>query len=77
MKVLKKGGLSNEGMTKMVRKYFYTFEAGEVDKWKYCPKCGAEILEVYPGDYFGHITCFGEEDTCDINFEVTYREAED
>lgn len=48
----------------------YVFDNGDVDRWKHCPMCGSEILEVYPGDYFGHITCFKEEDTCDINFEI-------
>lgn len=60
----------------MKRTYHFTFDGSDVSNWRYCPKCGAEILEIYPGDYFGHITCFGDDDTCDISFEVTYREAE-
>lgn len=50
----------------------YVFEAETVDKWKYCPICGAEILEVYPGDYHGHTTCM--TDDCDgVDFEVVKR----
>lgn len=46
------------------------FNGRDVQPWKYCPMCGNEILEVYPGDFFGHITCFKDDDTCDIDFEV-------
>ena len=26
-------------------------------KWNYCPTCGSELVEVYPGDFSEHITC--------------------
>lgn len=48
----------------------YVFDGNDVDKWKYCPKCGSEILEIYPGDYFGHITCFKDNESCDIDFTI-------
>lgn len=51
-------------------KWKFVFDAGDVTQWKYCPLCGSEILEVYPGDYFGHISCFRKDDTCDIDFTV-------
>lgn len=56
------------------RKAQYTFDAGDVRQWRYCPKCGAEILEVYAGDWRGYLTCAGGEDTCDIDFGVKYEE---
>ena len=56
-----------------MRKFYYVFEAIELDEWKYCPKCGAEILEVYPGDFVGHITCFGDDD-CDVSFGIIYKD---
>lgn len=51
-------------------KWKFAFDAGDVSKWKYCPLCGSEILEVYPGDYYGHITCFADSESCDIDFKV-------
>lgn len=51
-------------------KYKFAFDGADVSTWDYCPKCGAEILEVYPGDFYGHIMCFGGEDSCDIDFKV-------
>lgn len=59
----------------MPRRYYFIFDGSDVSAWRFCPKCGAEILEVYPGDYHGYITCFGSDDSCDIDFEVTYKEA--
>lgn len=56
------------------RKYFYVFKDGEVAGWKYCPQCGAELLEVYQGDYRGHTTCM--TDDCEgTEFKITYEEA--
>lgn len=53
----------------MTDKWIYVFAAETVDKWKYCPACGTEILEVYPGDRFGHTTCM--TDDCDgADFKV-------
>lgn len=46
-----------------MRKFYYTFEAGAVDNWDYCPKCGEELIEVYAGDFYGHMMC-GTDD-CD------------
>src|SRR5699024_10275157 len=58
------------------RKYFCTFDAGEVDSWKYCPRCGEEILEIYPGDYFGHIACINDKHDEDIEFKIEWEESE-
>lgn len=55
-------------------KYKFVFNASDVNKWKFCPLCGSEILEIYPGDYFGHISCFKGENTCDIDFDVFIEE---
>lgn len=59
------------------RKFIYTFEERDVGRWEYCPLCGSELLEVYPGDYFGHLTCGSEEGYCDddISFKITTKEA--
>ena len=35
--------------------------------WKYCPNCGTEILQVYPGDYYVFIEC---EDGCAVDFKI-------
>ncbi|MEK5323322.1 hypothetical protein [Aeribacillus sp. FSL M8-0254] len=55
------------------RKYYYVFEADSVNAWSFCPICGDEILEVYTGDFHGHITCFGAGD-CEVEFEITHKE---
>ncbi len=52
-----------------MRKFFYVFNEADVSKWKYCPLCGSPIIEVYPGDFCGHITCAGDDD-CEIDFEI-------
>ena len=61
-------------MSKGKRKFYYTFEADEVDSWKYCPVCGEEFLEVYPGDYFGHITCMNDPFDEPIEFKITWED---
>lgn len=61
-------------MTESRRKFFYVFEAGEVESWKYCPVCGEELLEIYPGDYFGHITCMGDYCVEGIDFKIKWED---
>lgn len=39
-------------------KYHYVFESESILDFKYCPYCGKEIMEVYPGDYGGFIQCW-------------------
>lgn len=56
-----------------MRKFYYVFDANEVDKWAFCPVCGDEIIEVYAGDNCGHIVCCGACD-CDINFDIDYKD---
>jgi hypothetical protein len=57
------------------REFYYVFHDDEVRNWKYCPICGNEILEVYPGDYFGYISCMGEHGADEtIDFTVTYKD---
>lgn len=41
----------------MANEFRYTFEASTVDKWKHCPSCGEELIEIYTGDYHGHLSC--------------------
>ena len=48
----------------------YVFKEGQISGFKFCPMCGAEILEVYPGDYMGHITCLNEECEADLDFDI-------
>lgn len=55
------------------RKYYYVFESSEVDSWKQCPKCGGDIIEVYPGNHSGHITCERDFDE-DIRFKITWED---
>ena len=58
------------------RKYYYTFKADEVDAWNYCPKCGGEILGIYPGDYYGHVECEDDSDPNGepIEFKITWED---
>ncbi|MES9681765.1 hypothetical protein ABWK22_02370 [Gottfriedia acidiceleris] len=35
----------------------YVFEEEQIRKFKYCPFCKGDILEIYDGDFSGHITC--------------------
>ncbi|PEJ48231.1 hypothetical protein CN692_24305 [Bacillus sp. AFS002410] len=35
----------------------FIFEAEQIRKFKYCPFCKGDILDVYDGDFSGHITC--------------------
>ena len=41
----------------------------DVDRFRYCPYCGSDIVEVYPGDYHGFTTCMNE--ACDDSFDFT------
>lgn len=59
-----------------MRKFYYVFDANEVDKWSFCPVCGEEILDVFAGDYRGHIECLGGGD-CDIDFGIKYKDVND
>lgn len=56
--------------------YLAAFNIGKMlNEWKYCPICGNEILEVYPGDFVGHITCWDEKDECtSIGFGIIIKE---
>lgn len=45
----------------------------EISSWKYCPRCGSELIEVYPGDFRGHTSCMNEEDEyCSVEFDVLH-----
>lgn len=35
----------------------YLFKEKDISKFKYCPFCKADIVEIYPGDFTGHISC--------------------
>ena len=42
-------------------------------EWRYCPLCGSELIEVYPGDYVGHTTCYNED--CDgVGFDIIIKD---
>lgn len=54
-------------------KWKISVDLSEALHWKYCPKCGSELLEVYPGDFTGHTTCMNEHDgDCSIDFDVLH-----
>jgi hypothetical protein len=60
----------------MARKWFYTFDAEDVHKWRFCPRCGSETYYVYDGDYDGLLQCLecpDDDDTTD--FTITVKEA--
>lgn len=44
-------------------KYLAAIPVGDMFNWKYCPVCGSELFEVYPGDFTIHTVC--ENDNCD------------
>lgn len=54
------------------QEYLATFNIGKMlANWKFCPICGSELLEVYPGDYFGHTNCWDEAEKCDgVGFNI-------
>lgn len=39
-------------------KFHFVFEAKSIMNFKYCPYCGNEIMQVYPGDYAGFVQCW-------------------
>lgn len=52
-------------------KWKMSVDIGEALSWRYCPKCGSELLEVYPGDFTGHSSCMNEHDEdCCFYFDV-------
>ena len=54
---------------------FITIDLREASSWRYCPKCGSELLEVYPGDYTGFTSCMNEhDDECSVDFDVIREE---
>ena len=52
------------------RKHFYVFDEKDVNKWRYCPICGEEILWTVVGEIGGRLTCSGEHPGEDVEFEV-------
>jgi transposase-like protein len=49
----------------------YVFKAQSIHKFKYCPYCGKEIMQVYPGDYCGMVQCFECEECSDeLSFDI-------
>jgi hypothetical protein len=44
----------------------YLFDENVVRNFRYCPFCRGEILEVYDGDYSGHITCIDCDEELDF-----------
>lgn len=53
--------------------YLIGINLREASAWKFCPKCGSELLEVYPGDFVGHTTCMNEsDDDCIVDFDVIH-----
>lgn len=57
------------------RKYFYTFDADDIDAFKFCPKCGAKAIHIYDGDYSGMIQCMvcPDDDDC-IDFKISWED---
>lgn len=48
--------------------YHYVFSEKEISKMKFCPYCGGKIMEIYPGDYMGHISCWDCDE--DLSFYI-------
>lgn len=46
----------------------YVFRADSINKMKYCPFCGEEIMQVYDGDYIGQVECLNC-DECEDELE--------
>lgn len=44
-------------------KYLAIIPVDEMLDWKFCPLCGSELFEVYPGDFTIHTVC--TSDNCD------------
>jgi hypothetical protein len=62
-----------------MRKFYYTFDANEIHRFKFCPLCGGSFIGVYDGDYGGMIQCFDcpEDVEYDIPFKITYKDVKD
>lgn len=56
--------------------YMGTIVMDNITKWRYCPICGEEIIELSVGDYTGQVICDGESDVCNINFDIIGRQDE-
>lgn len=54
----------------LANKYHFVFEAKSVMDFKYCPYCGEEIMQVYPGDFRGFVQCF-ECEECEERLEFS------
>lgn len=63
--------MKRKDLTKMRRKFHFSFDSGEVMGWRYCPVCGSELLEIYPGEYVGHFNCSNDE--CNDNHVIGFR----
>ncbi|STO12764.1 Uncharacterised protein [[Flavobacterium] thermophilum] len=46
----------------------YVFRADSINKMKYCPFCGNEMISVYDGDYCGQVECLNC-DECEEELE--------
>jgi transcription elongation factor Elf1 len=46
----------------------YVFRADSINKMKYCPFCGSEMISVYDGDYNGQVECLNC-DECEEELE--------
>lgn len=46
----------------------YVFRADSINKMKYCPFCGSEMISVYDGDYMGQVECLNC-DECEEELE--------
>jgi len=48
----------------------YLVEEEQVLKFKYCPYCGDEIIDVHIGDYLGHTVCQNIECGKGLDFSI-------
>lgn len=49
----------------------YVFKADSINKMKYCPFCGSEMISVYDGDYMGQVECLNcDECEEELEFEI-------
>lgn len=51
-------------------KYLAMIPVGEMLNWKYCPICGGELFEVYPGDFTVHTVCDNDCDSLGVEMIV-------
>lgn len=49
----------------------YVFKADSINKMKYCPFCGSEMISVYDRDYCGQVECLNcDECEDELEFEI-------